>query len=63
MKAPYNFLNYGAKAGWFGFAPDTFNATTLGVGVAYLLVIFTLIFIGVGQLFLTLKDIRARKMK
>lgn len=63
MKAPYNFLNYGAKAGWFGFAPDTFNATTLGVGVAYLLIIFTLIFIGVGQLFLTLKDIRARKMK
>lgn len=60
MRAPYNFLNYGAPAGWFGFAPQTFNATTLGVGVAYLLIIFTLIFIGVGRVFLALKDARAR---
>ncbi|WP_296157636.1 hypothetical protein [uncultured Gardnerella sp.] len=63
MIAPYNFLNYGAKAGWFGFAPDTFNATTLGIGVAYLLVIFTLIFICLGLVFLSVKDCRARKMK
>lgn len=62
MRAPYNFLNYGAPAGWFGFAPQTFNATTLGVGVAYLLIIFTLIFIGVGRVFLALKDARARAM-
>ncbi|KXA22467.1 hypothetical protein HMPREF3208_00279 [Gardnerella vaginalis] len=60
MRAPYNFLNYGAPAGWFGFAPQTFNATTLGVGVAYLLIVFTLIFIGVGTMFLALKDARAR---
>jgi hypothetical protein len=60
MRAPYNFLNYGAPAGWFGFAPQTVNATTLGVGVAYLLVVFTLIFIGVGRVFLALKDARAR---
>ncbi|RIY30693.1 hypothetical protein CJI48_02635 [Bifidobacteriaceae bacterium GH005] len=60
MRAPYNFLNYGAPAGWFGFAPQTFNATTLGVGVAYLLIVFTLIFIGVGSVFLALKDARAR---
>lgn len=60
MRAPYNFLNYGAPAGWFGFAPQTFNATTLGIGVAYLLIIFTLIFIGVGRVFLALKDARAR---
>ncbi len=60
MRAPYNFLNYGAPAGWFGFAPQTFNATTLGVGVAYLLIVFTLIFIGVGRVFLALKDARAR---
>lgn len=62
MRAPYNFLNYGAPAGWFGFAPQTFNATTLGVGVAYLLIIFTLIFIGVGRVFLALKDARAHAM-
>ena len=62
MRAPYNFLNYGAPAGWFGFAPQTFNATTLGIGVAYLLIIFTLIFIGVGRVFLALKDARARAM-
>lgn len=60
MRAPYNFLNYGAPAGWFGFAPQTFNATTLGVGVLYLLIVFTLIFIGVGRVFLALKDARAR---
>lgn len=60
MRAPYNFLNYGAPAGWFGFAPQTFNATTLGVGVLYLLIVFTLIFIGVGRVFLSLKDARAR---
>lgn len=62
MRAPYNFLNYDAPAGWFGFAPHTFNATTLGVGVAYLLVVFTLIFIGVGKIFLVLKDARARSI-
>lgn len=60
MRAPYNFLNYGAPAGWFGFAPQTFNVTTLGVGVLYLLIVFTLIFIGVGRVFLALKDARAR---
>lgn len=63
MIAPYNFLNYGAKAGWFGFAPDTFNSTTLGIGVAYLLIIFTLIFICLGFVFLAIKNARARKMK
>lgn len=63
MIAPYNFLNYGAKAGWFGFAPDTFNSTTLGIGVAYLLIIFTLIFICLGFVLLAIKNARARKMK
>lgn len=63
MIAPCNFLNYGAKAGWFGFAPDTFNSTTLGIGVAYLLIIFTLIFICLGFVLLAIKNARARKMK
>lgn len=60
MHAPYNFLNYGAPAGWFGFQPSTLNAATLGIGVAYLLVIFTLIFLGIGSIFLLLKNRRAR---
>ena len=62
MAAPYNFLNYKAPAGWFGFAPNTFNSTTLGVGVVYLLVIFTLIFIGIGIAFLAIKNARANRL-
>lgn len=62
MAAPYNFLNYKAPAGWFGFAPNTFNSTTLGVGVVYLLVIFTLIFIGIGIAFLAIKNARAKRL-
>lgn len=62
MAAPYNFLNYKAPAGWFGFAPNTFNSTTLGVGVVYLLVIFTLIFIGIGMAFLAIKNARAKRL-
>lgn len=61
MQAPYNFLNYGSPAGWFGFAPSTVNSTTVGVGVAYLLVILTLIFVVLGRVFLALKDSRAKK--
>ncbi|MFP1690995.1 hypothetical protein ACLD5S_01705 [Gardnerella vaginalis] len=62
MAAPYNFLNYKAPAGWFGFAPNTFNSTTLGVGVVYLLAIFTLIFIGIGIAFLAIKNARANRL-
>lgn len=62
MAAPYNFLNYKAPAGWFGFAPNTFNSTTLGVGVVYLLAIFTLIFIGIGIAFLAIKNARAKRL-
>lgn len=62
MAAPYNFLNYKAPAGWFGFAPNTFNSTTLGVGVVYLLAIFTLIFIGIGIAFLAIKNARATRL-
>lgn len=56
------FLNYKAPAGWFGFAPNTFNSTTLGVGVVYLLAIFTLIFIGIGIAFLAIKNARATRL-
>jgi len=35
MTAPYPFLNYAAPAGWFGWMPETAGYTTLGIGVAY----------------------------
>ncbi len=60
MYAPYNFLNYGAPSGWFGF--DMANAVpgSLGIGVAYMIVVLVLIFIGIGRLFLWLKDLRRK---
>lgn len=62
MVAPYSFLNFGAPAGWFGFAPNTMNVTTLGVGIVYLLIIFSLIFVGIGAIFLALKNRRQRRL-
>ncbi len=45
---PYNFLNYEAPCGWFGFRPDTIDETTLGVGVAYMIVILAAVFALIG---------------
>lgn len=55
MIAPYNFLNYGSQSGWFGFNPALTSETT-GIGVAYSLIILSIIFILIGKLFLFLKD-------
>lgn len=63
MYAPYNFLNYGAKTGWFGFDLSTMGAESFGVGVFYMIVVLVLIFIGLGRLFLLIKDIRSGKKK
>ena len=52
MMAPYNFMNYGAKTGWFGFDLSIMGAESLGIGVFYMIVILVLIFIGIGHLFL-----------
>lgn len=60
MIAPYNFLNYAAPAGWFGFAPGTMSFETLGIGTAYMIAVLLLIFIGIGYLFLALQK-RIRK--
>lgn len=63
MKAPYNFLNYNTGTGWFGFDLSSINSTTLGIGVAYMIFVLILIFLGIGRLFLLFKDIRKKSQK
>lgn len=60
MMAPYNFLNYGAATGWFGFDMSVADSTTLGIGVAYMIIVLVIIFLGLGQMYLKLKDMRQR---
>ena len=40
MLAPYNFLNYGAPTGWFGFDLSLLGSKTLGIGTFYMIVVF-----------------------
>lgn len=61
MYAPYNFLNYGAKVGWFGFDLSTMGWESFGVGVAYMIIVLVLIFIGLGYLFLFIQGLRRNK--
>lgn len=56
MYAPYNFLNYNAKTGWFGFDTSIMGWETLGIGVAYMIIILLIIFVIIGRIFLTLKE-------
>lgn len=55
MMAPYNFLNYGAATGWFGFDLSLFGATTLGIGSFYMIIVLILIFTVLGSAFLKMK--------
>lgn len=50
MIAPYPFLNYLAPAGWFGFAPETADYTTLGIGVFYAVLLMLGLFLLLGRL-------------
>ena len=59
MLAPYNFLNFGAPCGWFGFDLSAANTYTLGIGVFYFVCVFTLIFMLIVLLFLKLIKRRA----
>lgn len=54
MTAPYNFLNYNAPTGWFGWDLSRMSTETLGIGVAYMIILLLLIFIGIGLLYLTI---------
>lgn len=56
--APYNFINFGAPTGWFGFDLSLLGSETLGIGVFYMIVVLFVIFSGIGLLFLWLKDRR-----
>ncbi len=56
MAAPYNFLNYQAPTGWFGFNPSLMSWETLGIGVAYMIILLTILFIIIGRIFLLIKD-------
>lgn len=61
MYAPYNFLNYHAATGWFGFDLSLFGWETLGIGVFYMIVILSIIFIIIGRIFLYLKIVISSK--
>lgn len=60
MLAPYNFLNFGAQTGWFGFNPGHVSSTSLGIGVFYFIVVFALIFLGMAAGFLHIMKSRKR---
>lgn len=62
MYAPYNFMNYGAPTGWFGFDASQVGSATLGTGVAYNIIVLSILFMGVGACFLAIKNRRRRKM-
>lgn len=51
MMAPYNFINYGAPTGWFGFDLSLMGFETLGIGVSYMIVILCFLILLVGFLF------------
>jgi len=55
MYAPYNFLNFGAPVGWFGFDLSTMGKTSLGIGVAYMSLILCILFILMSLLMRSLK--------
>lgn len=62
MYAPYNFLNFGADCGWFGFDSNADGATSLGIGVFYMIAVLVVIFIAIATLFLFIKDKRKARM-
>jgi hypothetical protein len=62
MYAPYNFLNFGAQTGWFGFDLSLLGEETLGVGVAYMIVVLLLIFLALGRAYLLIKDLRRKSV-
>lgn len=60
MYAPYNFLNFGVATGWFGFDLSLLGPESLGIGVAYMIVVLVIIFLILGYFFLKIKDARRR---
>ena len=56
MGAPYNFLNFKAPTGWFGFDLSIMGFESLGIGVFYMIVLLTIIFVLIGLLFLWIRN-------
>ncbi len=56
MKAPYNFLNFYAPCGWFGFDLGNVNEATLGIGVFYIILIFIIVFYLLARLMISIKN-------
>lgn len=56
MAAPYNFLNYAAPTGWFGFDLSLMGWETLGIGVFYMIVFLSILFIIIGKVFLWIRE-------
>ena len=56
MSAPYNFLNYQAETGWFGWNLSLMGWETLGIGVFYMIVILLIVFLILGRAFLWLRN-------
>ena len=56
MYAPYNFLNFGAPTGWFGFDLSILGWETLGIGVFYMIILLIIIFIIIGRVFLYIRN-------
>lgn len=63
MYAPYNFLNFGAPTGWFGFDLSLMSSETLGVGVCYMIVVLLIVFLGIGEGYLALKNRKQKRMR
>ena len=55
MLAPYNFLNFGAPTGWWGFDLSQMSSTTLGIGVGYLMAVLLIVFALFGYGVIVLK--------
>lgn len=60
MYAPYSFLNFGSKAGWFGFDSTADGVESLCIGVGYILIFLVIFFIGLGEFYLYIKDKRCK---
>ncbi|MFA6624941.1 MAG: hypothetical protein WCS80_04190 [Bacilli bacterium] len=62
MMAPYNFINFEQKAGWFGFEMGDASVLGLGIGVFYMIIILSIVFYLFGLLFLFFKDLREKNL-
>lgn len=62
MYAPYNFLNFGAPTGWFGFDLSQMGSYSLGIGVFYMIMVLLIIFLGIGRCFLGLQKLCRKRI-